>query len=109
MSPTGAGAWGRVSWRNKHSLPSGFHTPGAGHALMQELLARPEDTQDDDTPLIVEDEIDDQALAVLANGVRAHVRIGALPVVGIAAPCCTWSTVTSSAKKGSASGGSAES
>ena len=53
---------------------------------MQELLACPEDTQDDDTPLIVEDEIDDQALAVLADGVHAHVRIGALPVVGIAAP-----------------------
>ena len=50
------------------------------------LLACPEDAQDDDTPLIVEDEIDDQAIAVVAEGVRAHIRIGTLPVIGIAAP-----------------------
>ena len=53
---------------------------------MRKLLACPEDTQDNDTPLIVQDEIDDQALAMLAEGVRAHVRIGTLPVISIAAP-----------------------
>ena len=50
------------------------------------LQASPQDTQDGYTPLIVEDEINDQALAMLADGVRTHIRIGALPIIGIAAP-----------------------
>jgi len=41
----------------------------------------PQGTQHDDTPLIVEDDVNNQALAMLAKGTCAHVRIGPLPVI----------------------------
>ena len=41
---------------------------------------------DDDPPLIVKDEVDHHALVVSAEDIRAHVPIGPLTIVGLAAP-----------------------
>jgi hypothetical protein len=52
--------------------------------LLPELVGSPTGsigTQHDDTPLIVEDDVNNQALAMLAKGTCAHVRIGPLPVI----------------------------
>ncbi len=49
-------------------------------------LPGPYNAQDDYPPLIVKDEVDHHALVMLAEDVRADVRVRAPEVVGVAAP-----------------------
>jgi hypothetical protein len=49
-------------------------------------LSGPQDAQDDDPALILKDEVDNHALVVFAEYMRAHVPIRPLAIVGFAAP-----------------------
>lgn len=51
-------------------------------------LSGPQDTQDDDSSLVIKDEVDHHSLVVLAEEVRTHVPIGSLTVVSLTTPWC---------------------